>query len=148
LLAKGVSKIASRKGGNLELFNLVKISVVKGRSFDIVTEAETIDSFVFLKKDLTKIACAYGYCEMVDRLLPEAVPNKKILSLLKESFKTLSQKNPRQTFPEFELKLLEELGFWPRGEKLKSESAEDYIEELIEKKLKSRRFLQEVKKLH
>lgn len=143
VLAKGARKPTSRKGGNLELFNLVKISVSRGRNLDLVTEVETVSSFKAWKKDLKKVARAYQYCELVDKLSPEEVPNRKILSYLKEALEVLrrSQKD------DFEIKLLQELGFWPKGEGLTHIDPEDFIEKLIERKLKSRKFLKEVKDL-
>jgi len=143
VIAKGARKPTSRKGGNLELFNLAKISVSSGRNLDLVTEAETVASFKAWKRDLAKVARAYQYCELVDKLSAEAVPNKKVFSYLVEALKVLS----KGRIDDFEISLLQELGFWPKGKDFAHVDPEDYIERLIEKKLKSRKFLKEVKDL-
>jgi len=147
VIAKGVRKPTSRKGGNLELFNLAKISVSSGRNLDLVTEAETISSFKAWKRDLTKVARAYQYCELVDKLSAEEVPNEKVFFHLEGALEALSEKREKDFSQEFELKLLEELGFWPKGKSFAGANPEDYIEGLIERKLKSRQFLRDVKDL-
>lgn len=147
LLAKGARKPTSRKGGSLGLFNLVKIAVSCGRSLDLVTEAQVVKSFKAWKKNLNKVARAYQYCELVDKLSAEEVASKTVFSHLEGALEALSEKDSEGFSQEFELKLLQELGFWPKGESFANVSLEDYIERLIEKKLKSRQFLREVKDL-
>ena len=44
LLAKGVRRQASRKAGHLEPFTYVELLVAKGKSLDIVTQAETVEA--------------------------------------------------------------------------------------------------------
>ncbi|MBI2622470.1 DNA repair protein RecO, partial [Candidatus Microgenomates bacterium] len=39
ILAKGVRRITSRRGPNIELFNLATLYIHKGRHLDILTEA-------------------------------------------------------------------------------------------------------------
>ena len=72
LLAKGIRKTKSKKGGNLELFNQVRICVSKGRNLDIITEAEVINPFKDWRRNLKKIAIAYQLCELVDKLTVES----------------------------------------------------------------------------
>ena len=44
LLAKGVRRQASRKAGHLEPFTHVELLVAKGKSLDLVTQAETVEA--------------------------------------------------------------------------------------------------------
>ncbi|MDZ4209873.1 MAG: DNA repair protein RecO, partial [Candidatus Curtissbacteria bacterium] len=82
VLAKGIRKTTSRKGGNLELFNWVRIFVACGKNLDIVTEAETVKAFRIWRRDLRKVALAYHFCELTDKLTAENVPHKEIFDLL------------------------------------------------------------------
>ncbi|MFQ5886561.1 MAG: DNA repair protein RecO, partial [Anaerolineae bacterium] len=50
VVAKGVRKPTSRKAGHLELFTHSRLLIAKGRSLDIVTQAETITPFLPLRK--------------------------------------------------------------------------------------------------
>ena len=52
--AKGARKIRSRKAGHLEPFTCVNLLMARGRSFFIVTQAETIDAFLKLREDLLR----------------------------------------------------------------------------------------------
>lgn len=146
LIAKGVRKTTSKKGGHLELFNQVKISVAKGRNLDIVTEVEVINTFKKWRKNLEKIAVAFQLCELVDKLSADRAENKEVFDLLVNYLKNLSQiNNYRLTIKNFELSLLQSLGFWPRGRPTSSDiDLESYIEDLINRKIFSKKFVQEV----
>ncbi len=60
VLAKGVRRLTSRKAGHLELFTHAQLLVAKARSLDIVTQAETIDAYANLRKDLLRASRAYS----------------------------------------------------------------------------------------
>jgi len=166
IIAKGVRKTTSRKGPSLELFNQVVIFVARGKSLDIVTETEAINSFPALKKDLKKVGLAYQACELVDKLTAERAENRQVFDLLKDylssfSFTSTSNLEPparlarqqlrssgravanrvRRTSNDFALSLLQLLGFWPKDKPIGDTDLGRYVESLIEKKLKSKRFL-------
>jgi len=146
LIAKGIRKTTSKKGGNLELFNQVKISVARGRNLDIVTEVEVIDAFKKWRKNLKKIAVAFQFCELVDKLSADRAENKEVFDLLVNYLKNLSQiENYQLSIKNFELSLLQSLGFWPRSKSTSSDlDLEAYIEDLINRKIFSKKFVQEV----
>ena len=144
VLAKGIRKPTSRKSPSLELFNWVKILVNRGRNLDLVSESETIRAFRFLKKDLKKVGLAFHFCELVERLTAENVKNRQIFNLLAGSLMGLEKADSdrlNQATRNFEQKILEESGFWPRGKKPEI-NLEDYIEKIIEKRLKSKRIFE------
>jgi len=144
VLAKGIRRTNSRRGPILELFNHVRIFVAKGRSLDIVTETELVNSFKFRRKDLKKIALAYQACELVDKLTAERSENKEVFELLKNYLFNISHLTSHISPQEFQLSLLQLLGFWPKGKQADNVDLERYIESLIEKKLKSKKFLNQV----
>ena len=151
VLAKGVRRLTSRKSGSLELFNQARIFVDERKGLGIVTEVELVNSFKSWRKDLKKVALAYQFCELVDKLTPEKMENEKVYKLLREALFNLSQVTSYESpasaeasagkqVTSYELSLLEFLGFWPKGKPVNID-LERYIESLIEKKLKTPPFL-------
>src|SRR6476469_7490501 len=55
-VAKGVRKQTSRKAGHLEPRTLTSLLLAHGRSLDLVTDTQTIDSFLPLREDLERLA--------------------------------------------------------------------------------------------
>lgn len=145
LIAKGIRRTTSRKGGHLELFNQVKVFVAKGRNLDVVTEAEVINAFKDWRRDLKKVAVAYQLCELVDKLTAELVENQEVYDLLLNSFTNLLPvANHQSLIANFELSLLQSLGFWPRGKAVGDLDLEGYIENLINRRLRAKDFLKRV----
>ncbi|MFO7630910.1 MAG: DNA repair protein RecO [Caldilinea sp.] len=66
LIAKGVRKTTSRKAGHLEPFVHAALLVAQGRTWDIVTEVQTVESFRHLRDNLDAIAAASYVCELLD----------------------------------------------------------------------------------
>lgn len=135
-LAKGIRKVSSRKGGNLELFNLVTLFLVKGRNLDIVTEAQVQDSYAVLRENLKETAVCFQLVELVDKMTRENQANWQLYQLLTESFKGLCQ--PEVDLDDlvlnFKIRLLEVTGFGVPSKK-DEESIDSHIETIIEKKL-------------
>jgi DNA repair protein RecO len=106
-----------------------------------------VDSFRVWRKDLKKVAVAYELCELVDRLTAEHQKHTEVYELLLQSFSglaTADQQNHQLLITNYELSLLESLGFWPRGRPHDNVNLEKYIENLIERELKSKKFLNRV----
>lgn len=116
LIAKGVRRITSRRAGNIEPLNRVKIHIFQGTGMPILTEAESLEVFPKLKSDLTLSTYGSYVLELIDRLVPHEQPNKQIYQLLIDALGELD-KNPRQIFIRaFEVKLLASSGFWSVGQ--------------------------------
>lgn len=114
VLAKGVRKPTSRKAGHLELFTHSRLLMARGRSLDIVTQAETITPFLPLRKDLIRTSYAYYVAELVDRFLEEGEESPALFRLLLETLGHLSEaEDPRLVVRYFELHLLEQVGYRP-----------------------------------
>jgi hypothetical protein len=109
--ARGVRKITSRRAGNVELLNLVRIGLFKGKGFTL-TEAESLETFPRIKSNLATSTAAFHILELSDRLLPENDPNFRAYELVKETL-IIMEENPRQLIMRaFEIKLLSLLGFF------------------------------------
>ena len=111
VIARGVRKITSRRAGNIEVLNRVKLHLFKAKNYNL-SEAESIETFSRLKENLTLSTTAFHILELLDRLTPEEQKNPKLYNLVISTLQIL-EKNPRQVFiRSFEVKLLSLLGFW------------------------------------
>ena len=139
-IAKGVRRINSRRGGNLELFNYVTLFLNEGRNFDIISEAEVKDGFVNLRKNLKKVGLVYYLCELVDGLCPERQENLRVFELLYEAIKNLEMGDMRGVrVRNFAIDLLKELGYLDKNKNYPKENIKIFIENLLGKKIKSDR---------
>ena len=112
LLAKGIRRLTSRKKGHLELFNRVKLQIANGKNLDIITEAETINSFPQLRVNLNRVRIAYLLLELVDKLTAENQEHPDVYQLLLDNLSRLdSQQAPPDLIETFETNLLSVLGF-------------------------------------
>lgn len=111
VLAKGVRRIISRRAGSVELLNRSVMYLYPARSFLILTEAVTLDTFQKLKEDLTLSTYAFHIIELVDKLTAENQENRSLYEHLVNVLQRLSR-NPRQILVRaFEVKILSDLGF-------------------------------------
>jgi len=147
VIAKGVRKVTSKKAGVLELFNHCKLVLARGRSLDIITEAQIINNFSSWRKSLNKVGVAWYFCELVDKLTAEGQINRSLFELLKKYLENLDQKNSFQFIRSFEEHLLNQLGFgiplqWRRWQG----SLKSYIESIAEKEIQTPKMLLKSKK--
>lgn len=130
VVARGVRKITSRRAGNVELLNLVKIGLFKGKGYTL-TEAESVETFPRLKSNLALSTAAFHILELANKLLPENDPNSRAYDLIIETLMRL-EINPRQLLIRaFEIKFLSLLGFFStRSLPGMNESTKDLLNQL------------------
>src|SRR5512140_592573 len=63
-VAKGARKPSARKTGHVELFNHATLMIAVGRDLDVVTQADTVESFMLLRNDLDRLSYAYYFAEL------------------------------------------------------------------------------------
>lgn len=144
-LAKGVRKVTSRKGGNVEAFNHVSLFLAQGKNLDIVSEAQVINSFKSWRKDLLKVGLAFYFCELVDKLTPDGQANQAVFELLRGSLAQIGKGRASELVRRFEEDLLEELGFGVPEELKKSPgSLKAYIETITERKITTPKILRKL----
>lgn len=115
LMAKGVRKISSRKAGHVEFFMLTDMLVARGRTWDIISQAEVVEAYRQLREDLDKTSQAYYLAELVDRFTEEHDPNRPLFELVALTLARLSHvEDPYITLRFFELHLLGLTGFQPQ----------------------------------
>lgn len=145
VVAKGIRRTTSRKRGSLELFTQVKMFAVKGKTFDILTEVEVKDNFNQWRSDLLRVGVAYHLTEVINRLTQENQEHKKVYDLLFTAFNRLNDfdyvRLPTYVSA-FKKALLTELGFL--NEDRGKTDYDAYIEELIQGRLRTKRFLKSI----
>ncbi len=111
---RGARKVNSRLGGHLDLFNRVELTLALGHRIDVVTGAESIESFGALKSDLDRTAIALYLMELVDALLPEAAPHSRAYGLVLQALRWLNGTGALAAVPRYvELRMLEDAGYLP-----------------------------------
>lgn len=142
LMAKGVRRITSKRSSHIELLNYCTIGVYEGRML-LLTEAECLNHHSDLKNDLRRAGYAFYICELVDGLLAEYQENREIFNLLSSTLFALEKSDsPKELIKRFEEELLTLLGFWSR-EQVFLEDSSALIEDIMEKKIKTRKILLE-----
>lgn len=81
-IAKGVRKFTSKRLSLLDSLNLVKIGLVGERELKIITEVSLINSFKFIKTDLSKLKTSYYLLELVSSYLNESSEYDELFELL------------------------------------------------------------------
>lgn len=113
-IAKGVRKPSSRKAGHLELFSRAELLLAKGRELDIVTQAESLNSFPQIGTDLTMLSQAAYAAELLDRFTIEGEEGQELYALMIRTLERLDQgEDSGSVLRNFEMRLLELSGFRP-----------------------------------
>ncbi|MBU1110916.1 DNA repair protein RecO [Patescibacteria group bacterium] len=154
-VAKGIKRLTSRKGGNLDLFNLVEIKVARGKNLDLVIEAQAINSFEELKKELSKVKEAFYLCELINNLVPEDKSSSGFFNLVLDTLKslntTITPQQMNELMKSFEIEFLKLSGFWsdkmfkekmPRTLEEWRRFNRVFIEQIVGKKLRSPDFVE------
>ena len=138
LLAKGVRLPKSKKRGHLEVFSHIKFSASKGKSLDLITEAEMIDSYAEIRANLKKVSVAYFFMEGVGRLIHEGEKNEQLFNFMLDYLNKLRESSHlRKLRLNYIYDILVILGFWPKGRRM--DNPDFVLEEVTERKLTSLR---------
>jgi DNA repair protein RecO (recombination protein O) len=113
-VAKGVRRPKSRKAGHLEPLTRVKVQLARGRSLDIITQAEASELYTSLRGDLVTIGHANYIAELLDRFTMEREENASVYRLALDTLDRLSGGDPAGVVMRFyQLRLLDLVGFRP-----------------------------------
>lgn len=115
VVAKGVRKILSKNGGQIELFTFSNFIFAEGKNLDILVSADSIENFKNIRNNLTKTSQAYFLAELIDRFCQENELNVNIFQLLLNSLRYLNKVSKISIkYPAwFSWRLLFLLGFGP-----------------------------------
>lgn len=120
LLAKGVRKTVSRKAGHLEPFTHAHVMVAQARTWDIITEATTVESFRHLRENLDAIGQAAYIGELIDAFSDGGDENRALWEMALFALRELDAavaaggQPPPNLLRWFDLHLLSLAGFQPQ----------------------------------
>lgn len=114
VVAKGIRKPSSRKAGHLELFMRSDLLIARGRSLDIVTQAELVDAYPPLRTGLVRATYASHFVELLDAFTEEGDASLPLYRLLADGLGWLGETSDLQrTARYYELRLLDLAGYRP-----------------------------------
>ena len=128
-VAKGVRRVKSRLAGHVEPFSHCSYLLARGRNLDIITQAQSIETFQPLRDDLGRLSYALYAAELLDRATEERAENFTVYRLLVDTLRRLATRDDIDVVLRyFEMSLLTQLGYRPelrrcvfRGEELKKD---------------------------
>ena len=107
-------RITSRLAGHVEPLNHGSYLLAHGRNLDIVTQAQTIETFQPLRDDLDRLSRALYAAELVDRFTEERSENFALYRLMLDTLRRLAQRDDLDLVLRFfEMSLLALLGYQP-----------------------------------
>lgn len=133
VIAKGARKPSSRKAGHLELFARVRMVVARSpSSWDVVSQAETLEPHAPLRGDLVRGTYARYVTELYDRFVAEGEGGAALFDLLSRTLDYLGQIEVGESIPPaldllvraYEQRLLALVGFRPEWGRCMGERGE------------------------
>ena len=113
-VGKGARRTNSKLVGHLEPLTVIQISMFQGRTIDIISQAEVINSFSALKENLTGIAKGLYLAEMMDGFGAESSPNPDLFQLMVNTLRVIeADPESEMALRYFEYHLLEVSGLRP-----------------------------------
>ncbi len=114
-VGKGARRSNSKLVGHLEPLTLLKMSMVQGRTMDIISQVEIIKSFSTLKENLSGIAKGLYLAEMMSGFGAEASPNPNLFQLMIDTLRVIEADSDSEIATRyFESHLLEVSGIMPK----------------------------------
>ena len=113
-VAKGVRKPLSKLTGHVEPLSRGVFGLAHGRSLEVVTDAQTLDSWPPLHEDMDRMTEALVMVELVDRSPDMDVSSGPLYQLLRHSLDALAgTSSPRAVRWWFILRFLDQQGYRP-----------------------------------
>jgi DNA repair protein RecO (recombination protein O) len=70
-IAKGSRRPGSKKAGHLELLCHSQLQVAQGRNLDIITQAQSVESFTHLRSEFWHMTCGFYLAELINRFIED-----------------------------------------------------------------------------
>ena len=113
-VVRGVRKPKSKLGGHLDLLTQSALLLAHGQTLDVITQSQTIESFLPLKSNLKNISCALYMAELVNQFTAEGAEHYPVYRLLVDDLLWLCEaRDSDVVLRHFELHLLSHLGYQP-----------------------------------
>ncbi len=113
-VAKGARRSTARLVGHLEPLTVSAMSLSRGRTLDVISQAETLENFTAVKTDLDAVTRGLQVAELVDGFGSEAIANEPLYNLALTTLAAIGRA-PRADLPllHFQLHVLEVSGLMP-----------------------------------
>lgn len=117
-VAKGVRRPKSRLAGHVEVLSHCNLLLHRGRSLDVVSQAQLLENYRPLREDLSLVSRSLYAAELVERFTDTSMDSFPTFSLLVETLRILAKDEypPDTVLRYFEMRLLDELGYRPQIE--------------------------------
>lgn len=113
-IAKGVRKPKSKLAGLVEMFSHTSILIARGHGLDVVSQGETLHTFLPLKTELERSSRAFYVAELVNRFTAERQEGKAVFDLLLSTLNELCHTADADILlRNFEMNLLQCMGYRP-----------------------------------
>ncbi len=114
-VARGVRKTKSKLGGHVEPLMRCSLVLAHGRSLEIISQAEILESFLSIRSDLGRTAQALYLAELTDAFTSERAENYPVYTLLLDSLRLLERSPRREIFSRyFEIQIASHAGYAPQ----------------------------------
>lgn len=114
VVAKGVRKTRSRLAGHVEPLTQATFMLAKGKSLDVVTQVETIESFQQIRDDLDRLSRALYCAELLEKFTEPREEQFALYRLLLDTLRRLAVLADVDTPVRlYEMSLLDALGYRP-----------------------------------
>ena len=111
---RGARKPKSRLGGHLEPLTRASVQIARGRTLDVVTQAQAVEVFQAARADFLTLLHGLHMAEVVDRFTQEQEPQEELFALLLESLRRLDAGHRADSLARaFEIQVLSWAGFQP-----------------------------------
>lgn len=116
-VVKGVRKTKSRMAGHVEPLTQANIQLARGKTLDVVTQVETVESFAPLRADLERMSRGLYACELIDKFTEPREPHIDLYHLLAATLGRIATRDDYETPVRFhEMALLDIMGYRPELE--------------------------------
>lgn len=115
-VAKGARKPGTKMAGKSEPLNINRLLLSKGKSLDIITQCESVETFFGLRQDLERLSYALYFAELTQTFGQDlSEDSERYFDRLSMAIGLMSEgiKDPAVQCLEFELALLDLIGLSP-----------------------------------
>jgi DNA repair protein RecO (recombination protein O) len=115
-IAKGARRIPSRLGGRVEPFTYADCFIANGRSLDIISQCQVIESFQWLRQDQLRLPAGLYMIKLVNLGTMEGQHNPELFDLLLHFLlKLRNEAKVRRLAKEFENEFVKLEGIYREG---------------------------------
>jgi DNA repair protein RecO (recombination protein O) len=113
-VAKGARRATSKLAASTEPGNYGRYFIAVGKELDVVTQAESLQSFTNIRRDLDRIGQASYLLELVNAMVEEREPNYELFDTLLSSLYLLeNEADPQIVARYFDLQIMSLMGYRP-----------------------------------